>query len=312
MSQDLEQVVPEIEAYLKQQGLTVFYGTYSEGDSNPTEVEWSDEKSGWKGFIQTAKQAEARIIVIETHVLTEEDLVEAAENAESEEDSNESAEDKGSDLFSKTLMELKEHVGKVYRFRLYWFREGVKYSYSQVTDWGERVEEVCSEESDLEDHEDVSAALKDAIKEIETKAPEQLADELVTFIEKEYPHQKMSQDRIETFWKSKGLANYYPFLEIYDISVENKMNEVGSLAKLKFEQKESSFIPEVVEECLRWAKEKGKRISRAQLEYLLREKGLTLSKPIRETIYIKLKEQLENGMRDPDSQVTEGEKKARG
>jgi len=282
MSQDLEQVVPEIEAYLKQQGLTVFYGTYSEGDSNPTEVEWSDEKSGWKGFIQTAKQAEARIIVIETRLLTEKDLVEAAEDTDSEED-------KGSDI-GKTLMELKEHVGKVYRFSLYWFREGVKYSYSQVTDWGKRVEEVCSEEPDFEDDEDVSAALKDAIVEIETKPPEQLADELVTFMEKEYPHQKMSQDRIGTFWKSKGLDNYYPFLEIYDTSVENKMNEVGSLAKLKFEQKESSFIPEVIEECFRWAKEKSKRISRADVDYLLREKGLTLSKPVRETIYNKLKE----------------------
>ena len=280
MSQDLEQVVPEIEAYMKQQGLTVFYGTYSEGDSNPTEVEWSDEKSGWKGFIQTAKQAEVRIIVIETCLLTEKDLVEAAGDTES------------ADL-DKTLMELKEHVGKVYRFSLYWFREGVKYRYSQVTDWGKRVEELCSEESEVEDDEDVSAALKDAIKEIETKAPKQLADELVTFMEKEYPHQKISEERIKVFWRSKGLDNYDPFLDTYDISVENKMNKVGSLAKLKFEQKESSVIPEVIEECFRWAKEKGKRISRADIDYLLREKGLTLSKPSRETIYNKLKELLE-------------------
>jgi hypothetical protein len=233
-------------------------------------------------------QAEARIIVIETLLITEKDLAEAADN-------NESAEDKGSDL-GKTLMELKEHMGKVYRFSLYWFREGVKYSYSQVTDWGKRVEELCSEESGFEDYENVSAVLKDAIEEIETKPLEQLADELVTFMEKEYPHQKISEDRIRIFWKSKGLDSYGPFLDTYDISVENKMNKVGSLAKLKFEQKESSVIPEVIEECFRRAKEKGKRISRADIDYLLREKGLTLSNPSRETIYIKLKELLEKNL----------------
>ena len=158
------------------------------------------------------------------------------------------------------------------------------------------MEELCSEESGFEDYENVSAVLKDAIEEIETKPLEQLADELVTFMEKEYPHQKISEDRIRIFWKSKGLDSYGPFLDTYDISVENKMNKVGSLAKLKFEQKESSVIPEVIEECFRRAKEKGKRISRADIDYLLREKGLTLSKPSRETIYIKLKELLEKNL----------------
>ena len=71
--------------------------------------------------------------------------------------------------------------------------------------------------------------------------------------------------------------------------------------KLELEQKESNIIPEFIEYCLQWSKNKSlKKISRVDIDYLLRKKGLTLSKPSREIVYNELKNLFENRLKEKD------------
>ena len=73
------------------------------------------------------------------------------------------------------------------------------------------------------------------------------------------------------------------------------------MAKLKLEQKESNAVPMVMEACLKRVKDKGlKKITRANVDYVLREKGLILSKPCKEIVYNRLKELLEMRLGDKD------------
>ncbi len=271
-AEDLKITVQEIEKFLKVTGFVIFYGTDINEGYDITEVEWNKEKSDWRDFLSTAKKAEAKVIVLQASPLGGKP--------------------------TKLPKDLEGHIGLFGQFSLFWFRDGVKYSYSQATDWWKQVERLCEVSESSEDDKDISSEDEKAvIKEIEAKSIEELADELVIFMEKEFPNQKISGERMRFFWKSKGL-DYSLFL---DVSVENKMDKVRSLAKLKLEQKESNIIPEFIEYCLQWSKNKGlKKISRVDIDYLLRKKGLTLSKPSREIVYNELKDLFEKRLKEKD------------
>ncbi len=286
-AEDLKITVQEIEKFLKVTGFVIFYGTDINEGYDITEVEWNKEKSDWRDFLSTAKKAEAKVIVLQASPFSIERFIEMLDE-ENEEGGKP----------TKLPKDLEGHIGLFGQFSLFWFRDGVKYSYSQATDWWKQVERLCEVSESSEDDKDISSEDEKAvIKEIEAKSIEELADELVIFIEKEFPNQKISGERMRFFWKSKGL-DYSLFL---DVSVENKMDKVRSLAKLKLEQKENNIIPEFIEYCLQWSKNKGlKRISRVDIDYLLRKKGLTLSKPSRETVYNELKNLFENMLKEKD------------
>lgn len=267
---DLKEIVEEVKAYLKQEGFTIFYGIESEGESNFAEVHWAEEDSGWKGFLQAAKETGTRLVVIQASPPKEEDLKEMLETE------NEEEETKPTDV----PKELREHIGKIGNFNLFWFKDGVKYVYSQSTEWWEMMTDLLAEEVEE------GGKIPD---EIMKKSAEQLADELVAFIE-EFPDATYTHSLTSLFWESKGLEE--PSI-IDDIQFEIKRRKVESLAEIKLEKKnqkkEKELIPKLVENCVKWARESGfKKITKANVDHFLYEKEQTLSKTSRDAIYSKV------------------------
>jgi hypothetical protein len=267
---DLKEIVEEVKEYLKRENFTIFYGIEMEGESSLAEVHWTEEDSGWKGFLQAAKETGTRLIVIQASPLKEKDLEEMLETENEEEETKP----------TEVPEELKEHIGKIGHFNLFWFKDGVKYVYSQSTEWWEMIADLLAEEIEEEDK------IPD---EIMKKPAEQLADELVAFIE-EFPDATYTHSLTSLFWESKGLEEASM---IDDVQFEIKRRKVGSLAEIKLEKKnqkkEKELIPKLVEDCVKWARESGfKKITKANVDHFLYEKKQALSKTSRDAIYSKV------------------------
>jgi len=237
---DLKQTLQEVEKYLKQEGFTIFYGTEMPSPYL-VEVEWSEQKSGWKGFLEAAKHAGAKVVVVQASSLEKEDLQPIPLEGEREDTKP-----------TETLTELKEHVGKVGHLSLFWFKDGVKYGFSQVTDWWEKyalrmeeyapsgVREEGPKPSLLERYGIIAHQVSEEIK---TKPSEQLADELVAFIEKEFPEAKMSyssppHEATRAFWESKGVRDIF----VDDPQIRIKIQRVEFLAREKWRRVEGEGV----------------------------------------------------------------------
>jgi len=277
---DLKQTPQEVEKYLKQEGFTIFYGVEAARSEYLAEVWWAEEESGWKGFLQAAKDAGAKVVIVQASSLEKEDLQPMLLEDEQEETKP-----------TEALKELEKYVGKIGHFSLFWFKDGVKYGFSQATDWWEELSPLMKEYAHLGVGEEL---VHEIPKEIKRKPSEQLADELVAFIEKEFPEAKMSYSSLpheaeQLFWESKGLRNTY----VDDPQVSIKIHRAEFLARLKLEQetqkREREIVTKLVEECVKWAKENGlKKVTKANVDYFLIEKDQPLSRLSRDAIYNKV------------------------
>jgi len=124
------------------------------------------------------------------------------------------------------------------------------------------------------------------------KSEEELANELVEFMKKEFPgeEQRISYRATGLFWQSKGVETHaFP----RDPKVELKVEKVERLTRLKLEQetqkREKEVVPKLVDECVKWAKENGlRKVTKANVDYFLTERNQTLSKLSRDAIYNKV------------------------
>lgn len=262
---NLEETLKEIEEHLRQEQIAVFYGD-DRGELNYiAEVWWSEDRPDWREFIKAAKEAGTKVIIIQFERLDEEML----ESIPSDKEQT-----------SKTIRDLKEHIGEIGQFFLFWIREGVKYTYCQLTPWRSELDNVLSE--------------MEVPLEIEEKSPEELSKEFVDYIEQEHPD--LDADFLPTevkkaFWKKKGLgaSDIFGSQEI-DEEIEEKVETVEELAmeiwKQRVKQKEKKIVPRLVEEFDEWARENGLRgISRSNLNAFLGEKEVFLSPDAHDRVY---------------------------
>jgi hypothetical protein len=269
-SEDLGKILQQIEVNLKKLGFTIFYGAdTAKEELNFNEIRWDIDRSDWKGFLDIAKESEAKVVVLETTTFREEDFLERAQDI---------TEDREGVELIEVPKELKKYLGKIGKFSLYWLRDGVKYAYSHSADWWEDMQAILS---DLTEEEEIPKELKD-------KSVKELGNELVEFING-FPEATFTRSLVGLFWQSKGLKDT-SFID--DIQFEIKKKKVESFAELKIEKenqkREKSTIPKLFEECVKWARENGMRkVTKTNVDYFLCDKEVTLSKTSRDTIYNK-------------------------
>jgi len=267
----LKQTLREVEKYLKQEGFTVFYGIQEETSDHLTEVLWAEDKRRWRDFLQAAKEAGAKMMVLQVDSLEKDELENTLLSMQEEETP------------AQTTAELEKHVGEIGHFGLFWFKDGIKYSYDMSTDWWDQFAELAGE------YDEEAERPREIPDDVKRKSDRELADELVGFVQKEFPDEldRMSVVAKRLFWESKGLPSY---LDIEDDKITLKVKKAESLAQLKLkaevQKKEKQLVPKLVEECVNWARENGlKKVNKTNVDSFLVEKELTLSKLSRDVIY---------------------------
>jgi hypothetical protein len=276
-TEDLRPTLQEVERYLKQEGFTIFYGYETARSRYLTVVVWEEEKSGWKGFLRAAKEAGTKVVVIQTS---------SAQQLQGMPPQGRPEETKSAEVATR----LKRYLGKIGYIGLFWFKDGVKYSFSMSTDWWLQFSTVMATSYPTERGE----RLLEIPDDIRKKTEKELADELVAFVLKEFPDEldRMSFRASRLFWESKGLPDSW-HLGREDPKIGLKLEKAESLAQFKLKQetqkREKQLVPKLVEECVNWAKENQmKRANKTNVDSFLAEKELTLSKSSRDIIYSKV------------------------
>ncbi len=208
-AEDLTQTLQQIDAYLRNEGLTVFYGYEELSPDHIAEIIWEKDDSGWKDFLQAAKQAGAKVVVVKSSLIEKDDLEQMLETQHETK-------------ITEDLEELKKHVGKVGHFSLFWYMDRVKYVFSQATEWWDRTSaqrtsphipaRITEEEIEAPGYRIPATEIPD---EIQRKTPEQLADEIVAFLDEVFPEARriygseatgiIPHEVWQLFWERKGL-----------------------------------------------------------------------------------------------------------
>ncbi|MBA7593868.1 hypothetical protein ES703_00802 [subsurface metagenome] len=283
--EDLENLRQRIEDYLKQQGISAFYGNFpSKGTVEGTvEVIWGKENE-WESFLQIAKHEGIKTVIFESMIFDKsfiDDRLKGENLAESEEEKI------GIRDYNKKLQKFEKYLGEIGQISVGWIKDFVVYRYTKVADWMNEYGELTTEE---EAEEEIEEGIP---SEIQEKSKEQLADEMEKFINKEFPEaledEKVLVDAQSSFWAEKGLENTYDLetkirikLEKVDKAVERKILEHIRL-------KEKELLPKLVQECIKWAREQDlKKVNKTNIAYFLNEKGVKLTSPSEDSLYMKV------------------------
>jgi len=144
--------------------------------------------------------------------------------------------------------------------------------------------------------------------EIKTSSPEKLAHELVAFSKAEFGTE--SDDPIyihqitDYFWKSKKIDKWDlpPDLELKIEKAERLADQI--LEKEQKEQtakrleKESAELPALVEDCMKWAQQKGlKKVTHADVDAYLMKKKLNIHYETQRNLYVTVNLELKTATR---------------
>jgi hypothetical protein len=140
MKPNLDILKPEIELYLEETGLTVFYGYSRPLESTPA-VYWDCEQyPDYRLFVQSAHAAGAKLIVFHQREFFSEQVDEAVEKLRScglpPQDSRH---------FEERLNDLRAHEGSVCAIELSFDHEGRVFLFDLRTDWFDEFSEMLDE-----------------------------------------------------------------------------------------------------------------------------------------------------------------------
>lgn len=124
---------------------------------------------------------------------------------------------------------------------------------------------------------------------IQTSPVEQLAKELVSFVKDntvDVDSRWIDQQMLDCFWESKGISGKYDLPS----EIRLKMDKVQHLAEKQLEEerelrekeqlkKEKAQIPQLIEECIVWARRNNltKSLKKADVDVFLSDKEIKLS-----------------------------------
>jgi hypothetical protein len=140
MKPNLDGIITEIEQYLEQTGMAVFYG-YSRALESLPVVYWDcDQHPDYRQFVEAAKTAGVKLIVVHQREFSSEQIDEALEQVH------------GSELlpqdereFERRLDQLRAYDGLVCAIELSFDHQGRVFMFDLRTDWYEEVSELLDE-----------------------------------------------------------------------------------------------------------------------------------------------------------------------
>ena len=153
MKQNLDELKAEIEHYLDESGMAVFYGRSRAVDSVPT-VYWDCERHpGYKEFIQAGKTAGAKLIVFHQRGFSTEQIEDAVEQLSACDLPHEEYRE-----LERRLAKLRPYDGLICSIELSFDHEGRVFLFDLRTEWYEDFSEILDEiqllSSDIDDDED--------------------------------------------------------------------------------------------------------------------------------------------------------------
>ncbi|MEM3538466.1 MAG: hypothetical protein QW193_01115 [Nitrososphaerales archaeon] len=259
-TENLNKIYEEIVEYIRSQNLRIFPGKLTLYEGFLNQVIWSQENDDWKSFIEIAREEGAKTIIVEIT--------------------------KGED----------EHTNEIGSLKLVWIKDGITYIFEKQAEWwiGSIKEERKMEEAPIAIRYGVGEQIpEEVLKEIQSKDENQLADEMLVFLSKEFPEANMIGYRnTELFWEQKGIHRWSlePKLRLKVEKAEAIVRQKLEQERLKKEkeqiEKEKKLLPKLVEECLDWARNNQiKKVTKSNIDYFLIEKEIELTKTSRDALY---------------------------
>lgn len=135
---------------------------------------------------------------------------------------------------------------------------------------------------------------KQVPKEIEQSSPEELAQELTTFANEEFPDEEnLYIARFsDLFWKKKNLERWdLPFdiemkVRKAEILAQTKLSEERQARLKKQLEEEKTELDKLVSSCVVWAKDQGlSRLTKSDVEVFLMEKEINILYQTKNALY---------------------------
>ena len=140
MKPNLDKLKPEIEGYVEQSGLVLFYGYARSGDSLPA-VHWDcDQYPDFHMFVNAAQAAGAKVLVFHQRQFFAEQIEDARDRLAECDLSAEDARD-----IERRLDELRVHEGSVCAIELSFDHQGRVFLFELETDWYQELSEILDE-----------------------------------------------------------------------------------------------------------------------------------------------------------------------
>ena len=140
MKPNLDVLKPEIELYLEETGLAVFYGYSRSLESAPT-VYWDcDQYSDYRSFVQCARAAGVKLIVFHQREFFSEQIDEALEKLHACE-----LPPQDTRHFEERLADLRTYEGSICAIELSFDHDGRVFLFDLRTDWFDEFSEMLDE-----------------------------------------------------------------------------------------------------------------------------------------------------------------------
>jgi len=289
---DLSKNYDQVLAHLKNEGFNVFYSRNISDEEILPEVMWDDRDSSWKEFFNIAKKEEINTIIVQRENFRKNDF----EKLEDVMNETTIVNQEIANEFKKAISEFKKYQDQLASVMFSWIKDGTKYSLSEKTTWFEEFEENFKQlQSQAKSTRRVrgieSEEQEDLPEDVRKKSVEELADEYYKYIEKEFPKAGRYELHItrESFWQEKGVNRFY--------SGKGRilMEKVSNIVERKFEAKEKEKLPQLIEDCIKWANENGlKKITKSNINGFLAEKEDDLSTNNKDILYNRVNLKLKN------------------
>jgi len=283
MSDDLDEKFNEIINHLDKNGFKIFYSKSTFRETNFPEFVW-DLKKDWGEFFSIAKSEGIMTVITQTEKLSEENFEEFKDAMDNSTVSPEILK-----KFELVLSELKKNMNKLGAFAFYWIKNETVYTLSEKTEWFSNFEHeftnLAKEERDA-DHSISRSSLEEEElpEEIRNKSAEELSNEFFEYLLKEFPHpdRRDIYTAEELFWQQKGLERY---------SSKGRLlrTQVSSIVSRKIDKREKEMIPQLVEDCIKWAKENElNKMTKTNVIGFLAEKEIELSSNNKNILHTKV------------------------
>ncbi len=181
-----------------------------------------------------------------------------------------------------------KYNGKIGQIEIGFLYNGIFHTFIETADWLEELEE--SKEIEGKEKTD---------KQIIEKSDEELANEIIEFIYKDYKeplevNKNTIEEALMQIWLEKGLE-----LHIYraEPKIRLKLQKVKGMVEKHFfdiaRKKEEEILPSLIDECVVWCKKQGlTKIIKTNVKVFLSEKNIALTSVGEEALYLKVNHEL--------------------
>jgi hypothetical protein len=179
-------------------------------------------------------------------------------------------------------IEYAEHKGEIGYIEIGYFIGDIYHAFIKSSEWFTPPEEEETEEEGSE-----------GVEEIKEKTVEELSQEMIKYCKEEFPEVFEDIKNInrmqESFWLEMGIEHIYNLDPKLRLKIEKVNERVEREILEEKKKKEQEILPKLVEECVAWARKLGlNKVIKTNIHAFLNEKGISLTSPSEESLFIQV------------------------